>query len=655
MASSGDDFVLKIKADIKSLQAGLRQAAKEADIAGKSMRTSLEPAMGSIEAAVSKGADAVVGKLKAVGIAAVAAGVAFAGAALKGALDYADALSKLRDKTKFSVEELQRLQYAASQVGLENEELAAGLDQFTKSLAEATSKGSNASIAFRNLGIALADDKGPRAAEAVFLDTMRAIEKIEDPSRRASFELELLGKAGLNVGLLASQGAGGLDELRNSAVGIISDDDIRRGDDFGDAISRLGSAISKGLTAAVLQSTPEVSKFVQELTKDPTSIQHTIDAVRDFGVKVVETGERIAKWTPAYQIYRGILKLTGGDADKAAASLDALAVAEATAAENRTMLDEGAAADGGSGPPTKPGKRAPETVEETKAREAAAAAAAKKAAEDRIKADKAQEDAEKSLMDVFAARHALEDEMAADAKTKLDAQASADREYAAQHEQQLADFESLFMDSQARQLTAEQDGFAQRLGMLADFSDAELEAVGGYNAAKEDLIRQHEDNVLKIRQEGLQSGLDFLGYVKDGEARTLLDSGAKAIQIAGTYSKKAFKVSQDLAIANAVVNTAAGIARAFGELPFYAALAASAVIAANGAVQIAAIKAAKYGGGGASGSIPGAANPDNTTQPSATGPQIALTLVGGNFSQDQVRGLVDSINEALADGAKLRT
>lgn len=53
-----------------------------------------------------------------------------------------------------------------------------------------------------------------------------------------------------------------------------------------------------------------------------------------------------------------------------------------------------------------------------------------------------------------------------------------------------------------------------------------------------------------------------------------------------------------------VVDTAAGISKAFAELPYPAALAASASIAATGVAQLAAIQSASKGGGSASSSVP---------------------------------------------------
>jgi len=59
-----------------------------------------------------------------------------------------------------------------------------------------------------------------------------------------------------------------------------------------------------------------------------------------------------------------------------------------------------------------------------------------------------------------------------------------------------------------------------------------------------------------------------------------------------------FKMGKRVGIAQAIVNTAVGITRAFKDLPIWAAIPASVTIAAAGAAQIAAIRAAKPSGSG---------------------------------------------------------
>jgi len=83
-------------------------------------------------------------------------------------------------------------------------------------------------------------------------------------------------------------------------------------------------------------------------------------------------------------------------------------------------------------------------------------------------------------------------------------------------------------------------------------------------------------------------------------------AGSALMQLAKTGEEtdmRLFKMGKRVGIAQAIVNTAVGITRAFKDLPFPAAVAASVSIAASGAAQIAAIKAAKPSGSGGTKSL----------------------------------------------------
>jgi hypothetical protein len=132
---------------------------------------------------------------------------------------------------------------------------------------------------------------------------------------------------------------------------------------------------------------------------------------------------------------------------------------------------------------------------------------------------------------------------------------------------------------------------------------------------------------------------------------------------ANSIGQSMFANNKGVMAGMAVVNTAAGITRAFAELPFPAALAASAAIAASGVAQLASISSASSSGGGsvASSSAAAAAPGFGTVDApldinpggGGGGTSIELTLVGESFTKDQVRGLIEQMNEEIRDGAVL--
>jgi hypothetical protein len=162
----------------------------------------------------------------------------------------------------------------------------------------------------------------------------------------------------------------------------------------------------------------------------------------------------------------------------------------------------------------------------------------------------------------------------------------------------------------------------------------------------------------RFMMEGLAIGItDNVGIVRDamsGVARQAvaqteaMNAGVLA-SLAGAFPKiKAF------AVAEAVMSTFKGMAKAL-ELPFPANLAAAATVAAQGASFVAGIRSASPGGGG-SPAMAGRGGASQAAAPSEAGPTTSLTinLQGDTFGKQSVRGLIDTINEALDDGARLR-
>lgn len=132
------------------------------------------------------------------------------------------------------------------------------------------------------------------------------------------------------------------------------------------------------------------------------------------------------------------------------------------------------------------------------------------------------------------------------------------------------------------------------------------------------------------------------------------DMGSNINTVLGTM----FKDSKAASIAQAIISTLTGMNRAL-ELPFPANLAAAAAVAAQGFANVAAIKSTNVsgkgggggGGGGGSAAASGAATGAGTGAPAQS---MTVNLHGDTFGRDQVFGLIDQINNAVADGAQIR-
>jgi hypothetical protein len=116
------------------------------------------------------------------------------------------------------------------------------------------------------------------------------------------------------------------------------------------------------------------------------------------------------------------------------------------------------------------------------------------------------------------------------------------------------------------------------------------------------------------------------------------------------------------------MNTWAGASRTMAEYPYPWNLALAALSLASGFAQVSAIQSASFGSGGG-GSISGGGTPSliaspgtpvtevSTTTEEETEPEktVNITLAGRGYSQDDVRELIEQINEEIGDGAELVT
>jgi len=145
---------------------------------------------------------------------------------------------------------------------------------------------------------------------------------------------------------------------------------------------------------------------------------------------------------------------------------------------------------------------------------------------------------------------------------------------------------------------------------------------------------------------------------------TAIIGGAEEIFSAlGVRNKKLLRMAKIFGAANALVSTMQGAAKALSDpnLPFPANIAAAAAVVAKGIGFVNAIKgtsesgATGGGGGGGGGVGRGSAAAPAVTQEGQRSTAAVINLSGGDmFSRDQVVSLINSINEAMEDGARLR-
>lgn len=177
------------------------------------------------------------------------------------------------------------------------------------------------------------------------------------------------------------------------------------------------------------------------------------------------------------------------------------------------------------------------------------------------------------------------------------------------------------------------------------------------------VLRQEEWN-RQLNDMGIALG-NSIAYQTGLEAAKYETWGSLAGQfvgLIGSSNKRMAKLQQGLAIAQAIWWTASGVTNALRSVPFPANIAAAAKVGIMGALQIAKIKAAKYGGGGSfsggsfsAGGESGGGGEGQFSTPAAVAQQeptrMAQVIIQGDVfaSTQTVDYLIEKIREAIND------
>lgn len=211
--------------DDTQFQSPLRRMQESAATTGKKISKSLS----SFGEGIAGGIGLPLG-LAAAGGAAIELG--------KSLIDLASDLQNTSDALGISVQALQEYQFAFSQSGTSTEQFRSGLGSLTQSMVKAGSGSKDTILAFRRLGVTFDDLQNNAEDPQKILDLMAdGVKNAKDPTQAYADVVEILGKAGKNMAAGMKDGSSGLKSVREE-VTKLSDQDVKRWDDLGNAIQR---------------------------------------------------------------------------------------------------------------------------------------------------------------------------------------------------------------------------------------------------------------------------------------------------------------------------------------------------------------------------------------------------------------------------------
>ena len=183
------------------------------------------------------------------------------------ALQTADDIGKLADSVNVSTTFLQQYQFAAEQSGISTEGFTKALRFFAKGVGEAKMGTGLAKRAFEEMGITLEDAGGQtKDTEDLFKEFFHTLESIQDPLKRSGLLAQVFGsRVGIQMANLIKSGAMAMDDLAESATGIIDEETIRNAEAFNDTMNRLKRQVLVPLQSAFVNTSKAILDFAEAM------------------------------------------------------------------------------------------------------------------------------------------------------------------------------------------------------------------------------------------------------------------------------------------------------------------------------------------------------------------------------------------------------
>ena len=211
-----------------------------------------------------------------------------------------DATNKLSASIGIGVEELQRLEFAAGQSGVQQEKLRSGMFRFNQELQNLANGATGpAAEAFAKLGVELEDLNGLTRTEQLGLIGDR-LNQIEDGAERSATAARLFGEeAGPNFASLLASGTEGLKELTASAKGVFTQEQADQASAYRDRMGELENEVGSLANTVLIELLPTAYDLIVGLrdwlrANDDLIRQKLIEFVRQVVDVLLELGEAVA-------------------------------------------------------------------------------------------------------------------------------------------------------------------------------------------------------------------------------------------------------------------------------------------------------------------------------------------------------------------------
>lgn len=276
-----DQLTGPLRGIMGKVQAASAGVSKALDRAGLPVFTNslknVGSAIGGVGSAVGQSRDKLLGLGATLGITGAAIGLF-----VNGYADATGAIGDTAERTGISRQRFQELGFAAKLTGSSSETLAGALQKMNLNVGAAAKGSKELTDMFSGLGIKLKNTDGSlKSTDEQFNIFVDRISKIKNPSLQAQAAVKIFGKSATELLPLIRGGSEGLAEMTAEAtrLGIVIDNTaVKQGEDFGDILDTLKSALTGVGNTIGKALVPELSKMATWLTDTIVKYRPQIEA-----------------------------------------------------------------------------------------------------------------------------------------------------------------------------------------------------------------------------------------------------------------------------------------------------------------------------------------------------------------------------------------
>lgn len=224
-------------------------------------------------------------------------------AMLKSSIDSADALSKQSSITGMAIEQLSGLKHAADLGGVGFDQLTAGLNKYSKVVADAFDGTGAGAATFQRLGISVKNSAGDLKSNYDLLgEVADRFAELEDGAAKTALAQELFGRSGAALIPVLNAGASGLRDAHSEAerLGLVfSAKTGKAAEEFNDNLSRLKLSLVGVSNTVAADVTPALAEMTA-IFADP-NVQQGIASIAkgivDIGTAAVSSLASLGNFT----------------------------------------------------------------------------------------------------------------------------------------------------------------------------------------------------------------------------------------------------------------------------------------------------------------------------------------------------------------------